>query len=326
MINNNSNKIRKSSSLIKLARDTNLSVDDLILPIFIREDNQTIEIPAMHGQHYLSLDSAIDKCKEAYQLGIPGIMVFNVLKDRDDDASIALKKSNFEEKVFKRLKDEVGDKLTVISNVCLCTYTKDEYCFYSSDGKILNQKTAEMLGKISVLHANAGADVIAPAAMVDGQVKSIRESLNDNGHDNVPIMTYIKTNSSLFDPFYNAMSDSTCSRNDVAPSMTRIDALSEKMFLQKLNSEIEEGADIVIIKPALPNLDLIRLAKETHPEVYLSTYQVSGEYVMIKSTSESGQLIESKVVMETLSSMKRAGADMILTYFALDVAKMLRSY
>jgi porphobilinogen synthase len=251
-------------------------------------------------------------------------MIFAIIKKKDADGSCALVRGNFNLEVFKKLKKELQDEIVLISNVCLCTYTSDEFCVYTEKkGKVLHEKTAEMLGKISKMHAEAGADVIAPAAMVDGQVRHIRAALDDSGFDDVPIMSYIKADSCLFDPYFEAMSSQAKSRVGVDSSKFRCDILNEKMFLQKLDLDIGEGADIVIIKPALTNLDIISLTRHRFPGIPIAAYQVSGEYAMIHDAIDAGHLGEKDVILETLFSTRRAGADMILTYDAMKICKYL---
>jgi len=311
--------------MICMVRPFDLSTSDLIYPIFIREDGKTFEIPSMKGQRYYSLDSCVEVCGEAVELGIPAVMVFGVLKKKDADGSIALRKDAFHPKIFNKLKKEFGDDLVLISNVCLCDYTADEFCVYTDErGKVLNEKTAEMLGKIAVVHAEAGADVVAPAAMCDGQVRHMRSALDDAGFDDVAIMTYVKTDSCLFQPYFEAMTLAEKPRRTVDPSRFRTDVINEKMFMQKVDLDIGEGADMVIVKPALTNLDHVLRVKEKYPTVPIAAYQVSGEYAMIKLLGEYGHVDEKVLLMETLSSIKRAGADMILTYYAVEVAKILR--
>lgn len=318
-------RIKRSKSMIRLVRPTELTTGDLIYPIFVREDGRTFGIKSMKGQSYHSLNGAVNICNEAVKLGVPAVMIFGVLKKKDADASIALRKDSFHKEVFKRLKKEFGDDLVLISNLCLCDYTADEYCVYSEKGKVLNEKTAEMLGKIAVVHANAGADVIAPAAMCDGQVGQIRQSLDDAGLEDVAIMSYIKTDSCLFAPFFEAMTLSKAPRRGVDSSKFRTDIINEKMFMQKVDLDISEGADMVIVKPALPNLDLVLRVKQKYPNVPIAAYQVSGEYAMIKLLSDYGHINERVLLMETLNSIKRAGADMILTYHALEAARLLKA-
>jgi porphobilinogen synthase len=308
-----------------MVRPVELAPTDLIYPVFVREDGKRFEIPSMKGQNYLSLEDAVKVCGEVVDLGIPAVMVFGVLKGKDADGSIALKKDAFHPKIFSRLKREFGDELVLISNVCLCDYTADEFCVYTDkSGKVLNEKTGEMLGKIAVVHAEAGADVIAPAAMCDGQVRHIRAALDREGFDDVAVMTYVKTDSCLFQPYFEAMTLSETPRRTVDSSKFRTDIINEKMFMQKVDLDISEGADLVIVKPAITNLDHILRVKQKYPTIPIAAYQVSGEYAMIKLLSEYGHLDEKVLIMETLSSIKRAGADMILTYSAVEAAKMLR--
>jgi porphobilinogen synthase len=248
-----------------------------------------------------------------------------VLKQKDADGSIALQRNDFHSKIFRRLKKEFGDNLVLISNICLCDYTNEEYCVYSEKGKVLNKRTAEMLAKIGVVHAEAGADVIAPAAMCDGQVGHIRAALDEKGLEDVGVMAYVKTDSCLFEPYFEAMTLSKTPRKGVDSSKFRTDIINEKMYLQKVELEVSEGADMVIVKPALTNLDLMVKVKETYPTLPIAAYQVSGEYAMIKLLAQSTPVDEKVLFLETLSSIKRAGADMILTYYAMGAAKLLNT-
>jgi len=317
-------RIKKSKQMIRLVRPRELRVNDLIYPIFVREDKKKFEIPSMKGQRYCSLENCSEVCREVVELGIPAVMVFGIVKKKDADGSVALQKNAFHRKIFKKLKNEFGEDLLLISNVCLCDYTLNESCVYVENGKVLNEKTAEMLGRIAVVHAEAGADVIAPAAMCDGQVRHIRTALDKEGFDDVAIMTYIKTNSCLFQPFFEAVTLVKTPRRGVDSSKFRTDIINEKMFMQKVDLDISEGADIVIVKPALTNLDHILRVKQKHSTISIAAYQVSGEYAMIKLLSEYANVNEKVLLMETLSSIKRAGADMILTYHAIEAAKILR--
>jgi porphobilinogen synthase len=318
-------RIKRSKQMIRMVRPKELTANNLIYPIFIREDGKTFEIPSIKGQNYLSLDSAVQVCNTALDLGIPAVMTFGLLKKKNADGSVSLKNDAFHKKMFKRLDKEFGDDLVIISNVCLCDFTSDDSCVYTQNGKVLHNKTAQMLGKIAVVHAEAGADVVAPAAMADGQVSAIRSALDEEGFDDIPIMPYIKTDSCLFTPFFRTMTLSKVARKGVDSSKFRAEIINEKMFMQKVDLDIEEGADIIIVKPALPNLDHILRIKQQYPTIPIATYQVTGEYVMIKSASEAELLSEAPVLMETLNSMRRAGADMILTYYAIEAAKILKS-
>jgi porphobilinogen synthase len=307
-----------------MIRPLELTPSDLIYPIFVREDGRRFEIPSMKGQQYVSLEDAVKVCRKTVEMTIPAVMIFGVLKEKDTDGSIALLKNGFHTRIFRRLKKEFGDDLVLISNICLCDYTKDEFCVYTEKGKVLNQKTAEMLGEIGVVHARAGADVIAPAAMCDGQVKSIRAALDRDGFEDVAVMSYIKTDSCLFQPFFEAMTLSKSPRQGVDSSKFRTDIINGKMFMQKVALDIGEGADMVIVKPALTNLDLVLQVKQRFPTIPIAAYQVSGEYAMVKLLGEHGNVDENRWLMETLNSIKRAGADMILTYYALEAARIMK--
>jgi len=308
-----------------MVKPFDLSPSDFIYPIFVREDGKAKVIPSMEGQKYLSLKNCAQACKEVVDLGIPAVMIFSILKRRNTDGSVALRKDNFDIKVFKKLKKEFQDELALISNICLCTYTSSESCVYSEKGKVLNEKTAEMLGKISVAHAHAGADVVAPSAMIDGQVRHIRAALDEHGFDDVPIMSYIKSDTVLFKPFFKAISTSKAPRAGIDSSKFRTDPINAEMFVQKLSVDIGEGADMVIIKPAITNLDIIRLTKEMFPQIPVAAFQVSGEYAMIKLLSQNFSLNENELLLEMLHSIKRAKANTILTYYALQAARFLNA-
>lgn len=318
-------RLKRSKQMIRLVRPFELTPSDLIYPIFIREDGKRFEIPSMKGQRYYSLQDCSDVCSKVVDLGIPAVMIFGLIKNKDADGSVALQRNGFHAKIFKKLKKEFGDELLLISNVCLCDYTAEESCVYADREKVLNEKTAEMLGKISVVHAEAGADVVAPAGMVDGQVRHMRSALDGAGFEDVSIMSYIKTDSCLFEPFFHTVSVSKTPRKGIDSSKFRTDIINQKMFMAKVDLDISEGADIIIVKPALTNLDLILLTHQRYPNIPIAAYQVSGEYVMIKAPSESGYLNEHVLLMETLNSIKRAGADMILTYYAVEAAVSCKS-
>lgn len=317
-------RIKRSKQIIRMVRPFELTPSDLIYPIFIREDGKKYEIPSMKGQRYYSLDDCIDICNRVIELGIPAVMIFGIVKKKDADGSIALQKNAFHIRIFKKLKKEFGEDLLLISNVCLCDYTLNESCVYMKNGKVLNERTAEMLGKIAVVHAEAGADVVAPAAMCDGQIRHIRAALDREGFDDIAIMTYIKTDSCLFRPFFEAMTLAKTPRRTVDSSKFRTDIINEKMFMQKVDLDVSEGADIVIVKPALTNLDHIVRVKQKYPTIPIAAFQVSGEYAMIKLLSEYAHINEETLLMETLNSIKRAGTDMILTYHAVEAAKLLQ--
>jgi porphobilinogen synthase len=313
--------MKKSRQMIRLVRPFELTPADLIYPIFIREDGKSLEIPALKGQRYYPLKGCSDICRKVVEVGIPAVMIFGIIKNKDADGSVALQKNGLHTRIFKKLKKEFSDDLLLISNLCLCDYTEEGTCVYTDKGKVLNEKTAKMLGRISVIHAEAGADVVAPAGMVDGQVQQMRSALDRAGFEDVAIMSYIKTDSCLFQPFFETVSTSKAPRKGIDSSKFRTDIANQKMFMSKVDLDISEGADIIIVKPALTNLDLILLTHQRYPNVPIATYQVSGEYLMIKTPSERGYLNELTLLMETLYSIKRAGADMILTYHALEAAK-----
>lgn len=318
-------RLKRTKQLIRITRFSELVPGDFVYPLFITERKQKSAIPALPGQYYHTVESAISACNEIHDLGIPAIMIFGLMEKRNKDGSVALEKSNFGLEIFERLKREFGDDLVLISNVCLCMYTEDESCAYHDGNKILCEETGEMLGKISVAHAEVGADMIAPAAMVDGQVRHIRRALDSNGFDEIPIMSYIKADSCLYEPFFYATSKRR--RKEHASNLDTaklwIDPMNQKMFARKIELDIKEGADAIIIKPATFYLDIVKHVKERY-NIATAAYQVSGEYMMIKSASNMGCIDETKAVLESLRSIKRAGADMIITYYALEAAKLLQ--
>lgn len=318
-------RMKKSKQRIHLVRPFELAPSDLIYPIFVREDGKKSEISSMKGQRYFSLKDCSKVCSEVVDLGIPAVMIFGLLKKKDVDGSVALRKNGFHAKIFRKLKREFGDDLVLISNVCLCDYTLSGSCVYMEKGKVLNEKTAEMLGKIAAIHAEAGADIVAPSAMADGQVRHMRLALDEAGFEDVPIMSYIKSDSLLFQPFFRAVSTSEKPRAGIDSSKFRTDPINRKMFIKKLELDIGEGADMVIIKPAITNLDIIRLTTEMFPSVGVAAFQVSGEYMMIKNLASMYSIDENNLILEMLYSIKRAGADTILSYHAMQIARFLKS-
>lgn len=318
-------RLKRTKHLIRITRFSELVPGNFVYPLFITERKQKSAIPALPGQYYHTVESAISACNEIHDSGIPAIMIFGLMERRNNNGSVALEKSNFGLEIFKRLKREFGDDLVLISNVCLCMYTEDESCAYHDRNKILCEETGEMLGKISVAHAEAGADMIAPAAMVDGQVRHIRRALDSNGFDEIPVMPYIKADSCLYEPFFEATSKRRRKEHESNLDTAKlwIDPMNQKMFARKIELDIKEGADALIIKPAAFYLDIVKHVKETY-NIAIAAYQVSGEYMMIKSASNMGCIDETKAVLESLRSIKRAGADMIITYYALEAAKWLQ--
>ena len=222
------------------------------------------------------------------------------------------------------LRKEFGDSLLLISNICLCDYRKSGSCIYENGGTVLVDKTAEMLAKISLVHVQAGAHIVAPAAMVDGQVKATRELLDKYEYNQIPIMSYIKTNSNLFEPYFRVMDGSSTNTRNNDSYRFRIDPMNRQLFFKKVNVDVEEGVDIILIKPALFNLDFIYEMRQQFATP-IAAYHVSGEYSMLQAAAQLGYLDENEVLLEMLKCIKRAGASMILTYYAREAGELMKN-
>jgi porphobilinogen synthase len=305
-----------------MIRETILSVDDLILPLFAI-DGKGVKNPikSMPGHYQLSIDNLIKTSKKAYELGIPAIMLFGIPDKKDSLATSAYAQDGIVQKATSSLKSKAPD-LVVITDVCLCQYTDHGHCGVVDDQIIDNDATLDLLAKTALSHAKAGADMIAPSDMMDGRVAEIRNSLDENDYSNVPIMSYAaKYCSAFYGPFRHAA--------DSAPKFGdrrtyQMDPANALEAVREVTLDVEEGADIIMVKPALPYLDIIcRIREEI--DLPIAAYNVSGEYAMIKAADKMGWIDGKKVMMETLTAIKRAGADMILTYFALEAAQELRA-
>jgi porphobilinogen synthase len=301
-----------------MVRETTLATDDLILPLFATLGNNVQNpIPSMPGQYQLSVDNLVKTAKEAFDLGIPALMLFGLPDKKDAFGSRAHAKDGIVQKAVKAVKNKVPE-MVVITDVCLCQYTDHGHCGVVENGIIKNDDTLDILAKIAVSHAKAGADMVAPSDMMDGRVAAIREALDENQLENTPIMSYAaKYCSAYYGPFREAAH----SAPQFGDRRTyQMDPANSREAIREATMDVEEGADIIMVKPALPYLDILaRLRDEI--DLPLAAYNVSGEYAMIKAAEKMGWIDGTKVMMETLTSIKRAGADMILTYFAMDAAK-----
>jgi porphobilinogen synthase len=314
-------RLRKSETLRRMVRETSLSVNDLILPLFVTFGRGVKKpITSMPGHYQLSVDNLIKEAKEIVKLGIPGVILFGIPEEKDESGSEAHNPKGVVHEAIKRLKDKTPD-LVVITDVCMCEYTSHGHCGVIVDGDVDNDATLDLLAKEALSHAEAGADMVAPSDMMDGRVAAIREALDDNGFDAIPIMSYAaKYSSAFYGPFREA-AGSTPQFGD--RRSYQMDPGNSNEALREVALDIEEGADIVMVKPALPYLDIIRRIKDefSYP---VAAYNVSGEFSMIKAADKMGWMDGERAMMESLLSIKRAGADMILTYFAKDAAKVLR--
>ena len=315
-------RLRQNDAFRRMIRETRLSVDDLILPLFAI-DGKGIKNPidSMPGHFQLSIDHLVKTSKKAQELGIPAIMLFGIPDKKDPLATRAYAKDGIVQKATSALKDKVPD-LNVITDVCLCQYTDHGHCGFVDGHIIDNDATLDLLARTALSHAKAGADMVAPSDMMDGRVAEIRNILDENDLSNIPIMSYAaKYCSAFYGPFRDAA--------DSAPKFGdrrtyQMDPANALEAIREVSMDIEEGADIIMVKPALPYLDIVcRIREEI--DLPLAAYNVSGEYAMIKAADKMGWIDGKKVMMESLTSIKRAGADMILTYFAIEAAKELRA-
>ncbi len=309
---------------LKVIRETRLSIDDLILPLFIDENiegENKKPISSMPGQYRFSIEGAVKEVLEARSLGIKSVLLFGIPRKKDERGSEAFNTEGVIQRAVGKLKKEV-ENVIIITDLCLCEYTTHGHCGLvdAENGQVLNDPTLELLGKIAVSQAEAGADIVAPSGMMDGMVKAIRENLDDDGFTDTAIMSYAaKYNSALYGPFREA-ADSGYQFGD--RSDYQMDISNAREALREVELDIEEGADIVMVKPAIFYLDIISKVRARF-DVPLAAYSVSGEYSMISAASEKGYLDKEEIVMEGLTAIKRAGADLIITYFAKEAAKAL---
>jgi len=315
-------RLRQSDALRRMVRETLLTVDDLILPLFVI-DGRDIKnpIPSMPGHFQLSIDNFLETAKEAHDLGIPAIVVFGIPDKKDALGTRAYAEDGIVQKAIAAVKAQLPD-LVVISDVCLCQYTDHGHCGVVEGNTIDNDASLDLIARTALSHAGAGADMVAPSDMMDGRVGEIREILDENNFSRIAIMSYAaKYCSAYYGPFRSAA--------DSAPQFGdrrtyQMDPANALEAIREVTMDIEEGADIIMIKPALAYLDVICRVRE-EIDLPVAAYNVSGEFSMIKAAEKMGWIDGSKVMMETLTAIKRAGADMILTYFAMDAARVLRS-
>jgi porphobilinogen synthase len=317
-------RLRQNEKFRRLVRENSLAVSDLILPLFVVPgEGIKHEIGAIPGNYHLSIDKLIEEVKEIRDLGIPGILLFGVpdAKEKDLQASRAYSPTGIVQEAVRALKKHVPEVL-VITDVCLCEYTPHCHCGILENGYLLNDASKEVLAKTALSHVQAGSDMVAPAAMLDGQIRALREILDGNGYSNAPIMAYsAKYASKLYDPFFKEGTQSALSHGD--KKTHQMDSSNSNEAMREIALDIEEGADIVMVKPALYYLDIVYRAK-TEFQMPLATYNVSGEYAMIDAAARIGRLDKKLIMMEALTSMKRAGADIIISYFAKEAARELK--
>jgi porphobilinogen synthase len=313
-------RLRRSEALRALVRETKVDVGDLIYPLFVVEGNKIKqEISSMPGLYRLSNDLLPKEAEEIARLGIPAIILFGIPRKKDEVGSSAYHPKGVVQQAIRTIKKTTPD-LLVVTDVCLCEYTSHGHCGVVVDGYVDNDKTLELLAKTALSHAEAGADMVAPSDMMDGRVGAIRQKLDGNGFQHIPILAYAaKYASAFYGPFREAA--------ESAPKFGdrrsyQMDPSNWREALREIEQDIVEGADIVMVKPALPCLDVIRKARDTFNHS-LAAYSVSGEYAMVKAAAQQGWLDEKGIVLEVLTAIKRAGADIIITYYAKEAARWL---
>ncbi|HLG21931.1 MAG TPA: porphobilinogen synthase [Candidatus Manganitrophaceae bacterium] len=311
-------RLRQNGAIRRLVRETDLSIDHLILPLFVTHEKKgKTEIRSMPGQYRLSIPELVKETSEASRLGLPAVILFGIPRSKDEYGSEAWRPDGVVQQAARAIKDKTPD-LLVITDVCIDEYTSHGHCGLVKEGKILNDETLEVLAKMALSHAQAGADLVAPSDMMDGRVGAIRKTLDENGFEQTPILSYAaKYASCFYGPFREAAQSAPQFGDRKSYQM---DPANHREALREVALDIEEGADMVMVKPALPYLDIIHQVKAAFG-LPVAAYQVSGEFSMIKAAAQKGWIDEEKAIFESLLSIKRAGADMILTYFAKEVAR-----
>ncbi len=314
-------RLRRTAAIRDLVRETKLSPDDFVQPYFIvHGESVRNQIGSLPGQFQLSIDELIKDAKEAYSLGIKAVILFGIPKSKDSVGSETWDDNGIIQNAAEALKDSIPE-LLIISDVCFCEYTDHGHCgVIAENGELDNDATLLNLQKQVVSHAKAGVDIVAPSGMIDGMVGAIRTALDDEGYTSTPILSYAaKFSSSFYGPFREAV-DSSPQFGD--RKAYQLDPANRREALREVELDVEEGADIIMVKPALPYLDIIREVKERW-DLPVAAYNVSGEYAMIKAAAERGWLDGDAAMLESLVSIKRAGTDIILTYFAKEAAKAI---
>jgi porphobilinogen synthase len=313
-------RLRASEPLRNLVRETPLDPADFILPLFTCPgEGVRREINSMPGNAQLSVDNLVKECAEAQRLGIGGVILFGIPDSKDEIASGAYADDGIVQRAVRALKREVP-KLLVMTDVCNCEYTSHGHCGLVKDGEVQNDPTLEWLAKTAVSHARAGADIIAPSDMMDGRVAAIRKALDASGFSNTPIISYAAKFASVFYGPFREAAESTPQFGD--RRSYQMDPANAREAMREIELDIEEGADMIMVKPAMPYLDIIRQARDRF-DLPLGAYQVSGEFSMITAAIQNGWFDKDRAILESLTAIRRAGADFMLTYFAKDAARLL---
>lgn len=315
-------RLRGSENIRRMVRETRLSVDQLIQPFFVIHGMDVANpVGSMPGVYQFSVDRLVPQVKETWELGIPAVLLFGIPEHKDPVGSEAYDREGIIQRAIRAIKDEVPEIL-VITDVCLCEYTDHGHCgVVSETGEVLNDPTLELLAREALSHVEAGADIVAPSDMMDGRVGAIRKALDEAGYTHIPILSYaVKYASAFYGPFRDAAESAPKFGDRRAYQM---DPCNVREAVKEAQLDLEEGADMLMVKPALAYLDVIMVIRDTFPQVPLVAYNVSGEYSLIKAAAQLGWVDEERVMMETLLAIKRAGADIIITYFAREVARIL---
>jgi porphobilinogen synthase len=314
-----------------MVRETELNSRDFIYPLFVRHGEGRNEIRSMPGIYQLSVEESLREAERAMSAGVKAIILFGIPETKDPIGLENFAPDGIVQQAIRAIKKEIPE-MVVVTDVCLCEYTDHGHCGILNTGEhfqagfpegyVLNDPTLDVLAKVAVSHAEAGADIVAPSGMMDGMVAAIREGLDASGYENLPIMSYsVKYASSFYGPFREAAEGAPKFGDRKSHQM---DPANVQEALREAALDVEEGADMLMVKPALAYLDVIRVVKDAYPELPMAAYNVSGEYSMIKAAAQNGWIDEAKATLETLTSIKRAGADLIITYHAVDAAGWLK--
>ncbi|MCU0916008.1 MAG: porphobilinogen synthase [Planctomycetes bacterium] len=314
-------RLRRSATMRRMVRETTLRVDDLIYPLFVRAGQGLKQsIPSMTDCYHFSPDRIAEETARVADLGIPAVLLFGLPAHKDETGSEAWAEDGVVQQAIRQIKKRAPD-LLVVTDVCLCEYTSTGHCGVIRNGNVENDATLELLAKMALSHAQAGADIVAPSDMMDGRVRAIRQVLECNGFDGVAILSYAaKFASAFYGPFRDAAESAPAFGDRKSYQM---DPANTREALREIELDLEEGADLVMVKPALSYLDIIRRARERF-DCPIAAYNVSGEYMMLNAAADAGLLDRDAGMMEMLTSIKRAGADVVLTYFAKRAAELLR--
>lgn len=324
-------RLRSTPALRAMVRETELNARDFIYPLFVRHGQGRSEIRSMPGVYQLSVEESVREAEAAAKLGVNAVILFGIPKEKDPIGLENFSEDGIVQQAIRAIKKEIPE-IVVVTDVCLCEYTDHGHCgilntgehFHAGlpEGYVLNDPTLDVLAKVAISHAECGADIVAPSGMMDGMVSAIRDALDFSGYENLPILSYaVKYASSFYGPFRDAAEGAPKFGDRKSHQM---DPANVCEALHEAAIDVEEGADMLMVKPALAYLDVIRVVKDAFPELPMAAYNVSGEYSMIKAAAQNGWVDEEKVTLETLTAIKRAGADVIITYHAVDAAKWLK--